>query len=120
MALVLSQENIPRLQAILEAGYSLPYLYVTVSAKTCVFFLVTCIILQSIFKFHFSQYALLYGQVGFLLRQLHIMNCWSCFMIQVLIQNLPEVKLLIKHLYRSDIALVVSQPFKKRIVENKL
>ena len=34
MALVLSQENIPRLQAILEAGYSLPYLYVTVSAKT--------------------------------------------------------------------------------------
>ena len=34
--------------------------------------------------------------------------------------NLPEVKLLIKHSYRSDIALVVSQPFKKRIVENQL
>ena len=90
--------------------------------KTYIFFFVTCIILRIILKFRFSQYAWLCEQVGFLLRQSHIMNCWSCFMIQlqVLIQNLPEVKLLIKHSYRSDITLVVSQPFKKRIVENKL
>ena len=42
--------------------------------KTYVFFFVACVILQIIFKFRFSQYAYLCEQVGFLLRQSHLLN----------------------------------------------
>ena len=52
--------------------------------KTCIVFLVACVILRIILKFRFSQYSCLCELDGFLLRRLHIVSYYTYVLYTVI------------------------------------